>query len=511
MVRGSYHKNGPYQSSGPVHRRTPSLQNLFFLLDAPDAEVKSQTTILTIHTITKMLMSTLIYLSCVLLAVNAADPYPEQNELCLESCALTLSKQTFVGQDASDPTAQACENTLYMQSLYLCARQYCSDGDIEPGRAYLSQLCADDGLSQLPPASIAANLSLEDSQQINSTFKGKKLNHTVIPDDAFFSLSYASTESRAQGRYTSRDFQNAIFIFWGIVLCLAIIARFTSAALAKTRPPKVLANIIRTLQAHVSIPVVFAGQSRPGISRLEGIIILAFAVLSIILCGVQIEAFPQSSIYASFPLQVYGLVGRRLSSLALANIPLIWIFSMRNNPFIWATGWSFATFNQFHRWIARITVLELIAHAIAFTKFEFIKGGTERYVSMYEELWWIMGIVAMVCFSFMMLLSLPVFRHRFYDAFLLAHIVLAIVGFSGVWYHLAQWHAYFNGYLWPVVAVWALERLMRVIRVLVNLFSNTSGLGQASLSWDEPANIVRVDATEIIKKLQPRPGSTYYL
>lgn len=456
-------------------------------------------------------MSILIWLSCLLLLVKAADPYPEQDELCLESCALSLSKQTFIGQDASDPTAQACENTLYLQSLYLCARKYCSNADIEPGRAYLSRLCEDDGLSQLPPASIAANLSLEDSQQINATFKGKKLNRTVIPDDAFFSLSFASTESRAQGRYTNRDFQDAIFIFWGIVLGLATITRFTSTAFNEIRPPKLLARTIRNIQSHISIPVVFAGRSRPGISRLEGLIITAFAILSVILCAVKIEAFPQSSLYASFPLQVYGLVGRRLSNLALANIPLIWIFSMRNNPLIWATGWSFATFNQFHRWIARITVIEIIAHAITFTKFEFIKGGRDRYVSMYEELWWRMGITALVCLSFMLLLSLSEFRYRFYDAFLLAHIVLAIVAFVGIWYHLAQWYAYFNGYLWPVVAVWALERFMRVIRVLVNLCSSTSGLGQATLHWDEPANIVRVDATDIIKKLHPRPGSTYYL
>lgn len=460
---------------------------------------------------TQMLVSGLIWLSFCLLPVRCADPYPEPDELCLASCSLSLSKQTFTGLDASEPTAQACENVLFLQSLYLCAQRFCTEGDIEPGRAFLSSLCVDDGLPRLPPASIAANLSSEDAQKINSTFKGKKLNHTVIPDEEFFDLSYASSQSRAQGRYTNRNYQEAIWIFWGIIIGLATVVHIASSALAGAWPPKALAGAVGTIQAYVSIPLLLPGLSHPSATRLESLIILAFAVLSLVLCGVQIQAFPQSSLYASFPLQVWGLVGRRLSNLALANIPLIWIFSMRNSPLIWATGWSFATFNQFHRWIARITVLELIAHAITFTKFEFIKGGAPRYEIMFEELWWQMGILAMICLSCMLILSMPVIRYRFYDIFLLLHIALAVVAFVGVWYHLEQWHAYFNGYLWPVIAVWVLERFLRLIRVLVVLAFGPGGTGHTSLSWDEAANIVRIDATELVRKLHAQPGSAYYL
>ncbi|KAJ4387208.1 hypothetical protein N0V93_007797 [Gnomoniopsis smithogilvyi] len=460
---------------------------------------------------TDVLFSVLIWLSFSLLPVRCADPYPEPDELCLASCSLSLSKQTFAGKDASDATAQACENDLYLQSLYLCARNFCTEGDIEPGRAFESLLCEDEGLPRLPSASIAANLSIQDAQIINSTFKGKKLNHTVIPDNAFFELSYASTQSRAQGRYTNRDYQSAIWIFWGIVIGLATLVHTASTVLAGAWPPNSLTGAVRTIQAYAGIPRLLPGQSHPSPSRLESIIIVAFVLLSLVLCGVQIQAFPQSSLYASFPLQVWGLVGRRLSSLALANIPVIWIFSMRNSPLIWLTGWSFATFNQFHRWIARLTVFELIAHAIAFTEFEFIKGGAPRYESMFEELWWQMGIVAMICLSCMLVLSMPIIRYKFYDIFLLLHIALAVVSFVGVWYHLEQWHSYFNGYLYPVIAVWVLERLMRLIRVLVVLCFGSGGAGHAALSWDEAANIVRIDATDLIRKLHPQPGSTYYL
>lgn len=454
--------------------------------------------------------SLLVWLSCLLLRVQAGEGYPERSELCLASCDRALAKQTFAGTDASEAEAQPCENTLYQQSLFLCAQRFCTDSDIEPGRAFLSRLCHDDGLPSLPPASFAPNVSLEDAKEINATSKGKNLNHTVIPTEAFFQLSYDSTEHRARGRWTNRDFQNALFIYWGIVLGLAMVVNAASTALAGGWPPKPLAKAAHAVQAHVSIPPLLPGQSHPGVTRLESVVILGFVVLSLVLCGVKIEAFRESTIYASFPLQVWGLVARRFASLALANIPLIWIFSMRNSPLIWMTGWSFATFNQFHRWIARLTVVELIAHGSAYTKFEFIKGGQARYLVMYEKQWWVMGVVALVCFALLLVFSLPVLRYRFYNAFLLAHIVLAVVAFVGAWYHLESWLRTFSAYLWPVVAVWAFERLARFLRVLaISVFAG--GMGKARLSWDEAANIVRIDATDILAKLNPKPGNTYYL
>ncbi|CAN8103031.1 unnamed protein product [Discula destructiva] len=457
-----------------------------------------------------MLSPILIWLSCLLLVVQCAEPYPKPDELCVVACALTLSKQSFSGEAANDTAAQACENTLYIQSMYLCAQEYCPEGDVEPGIAYQSLVCRIDGLPSLPPASIAANVSLQDAKPINATSKGKKLNHTVIATQEFFDLSYNSSEYRARGMYSTWDFQQAIFIYWGIVLGLAIVANLTSTVFAAKWPPKPLAKATHAVQAHVSIPQLLPKQSYPGTTRLEALIILGFSILSIVLCGVKIEAFRESTIYASFELQVWGLVSRRLGNIATAQIPLIWVFSMRNSPLIWATGWSFATFNQFHRWIARITVLELIGHAIAFTKFEFIKGGSARYVSMYSKDWWVWGVVATVAFAFLLVFSIPVLRYRFYNLFLLMHIALAVVAFVGTWYHLETWYKYFNGYLWPVIAVWVLERLLRIVRV-VAISAWAGKMGKASLSWDETANIVRIDATNIMAKLKPKAGEAYYL
>lgn len=108
--------------------------------------------------------------------------------------------------------------------------------------------------------------------------------------------------------------------------------------------------------------------------------------------------------------------------LAIANVPIVWLFGIRNNILIWLTGWSFSTFNSFHRWAARVATIEAIIHSIAYTveaflgmshcfwtmfrsvliavmlirKF-FIDGGSAEYDEEWTQQYWWMG--AIVCTS----------------------------------------------------------------------------------------------------------------
>jgi hypothetical protein len=53
--------------------------------------------------------------------------------------------------------------------------------------------------------------------------------------------------------------------------------------------------------------------------------------------------------------------------MCYSNLPLIWMFSGRNNIFLWATGWDYGTFNLFHRNIARVATLQAIVHSVSYT------------------------------------------------------------------------------------------------------------------------------------------------
>lgn len=60
-------------------------------------------------------------------------------------------------------------------------------------------------------------------------------------------------------------------------------------------------------------------------------------------------------------------IADRTGILSFANFPLIWVFGIRNNLLLWLTGWDFGTYNNFHRWVARISTVQAIVHSVAYT------------------------------------------------------------------------------------------------------------------------------------------------
>jgi len=80
--------------------------------------------------------------------------------------------------------------------------------------------------------------------------------------------------------------------------------------------------------------------------------------------------------WANTRTQLWRYLADRTGVLAIANMTLLWAFAMRNNVLIWLTGWSFATFNQFHRWVARVATIEAILHSIGYTVEAFLGRST---------------------------------------------------------------------------------------------------------------------------------------
>lgn len=65
--------------------------------------------------------------------------------------------------------------------------------------------------------------------------------------------------------------------------------------------------------------------------------------------------------------EIWTYLTDRAGILAVANMPLVWIFAGRNDVFLWLTGWNFGTFNIFHRWVARVLTVQAIIHSIGYT------------------------------------------------------------------------------------------------------------------------------------------------
>lgn len=74
-----------------------------------------------------------------------------------------------------------------------------------------------------------------------------------------------------------------------------------------------------------------------------------------------------STSFNTVELQVIRYVSDRTGIISFANFPMIWLFGMRNNLLMWLTGWDFGTYNNFHRWVARIATLQAIVHSVGYT------------------------------------------------------------------------------------------------------------------------------------------------
>ena len=124
-------------------------------------------------------------------------------------------------------------------------------------------------------------------------------------------------------------------------------------------------------------------------TRVQSLIIVGFVGLNIILSSIRYTSFLQNILYVYALLslkyagggiklrgmtswsreneQILAYVTGRTGFLAVANLPLLWIFAGRNDIFLWLTGWNFGTFNIFHRYVARVVAIEAIIHSIGST------------------------------------------------------------------------------------------------------------------------------------------------
>ncbi|WWD21807.1 hypothetical protein CI109_106295 [Kwoniella shandongensis] len=126
--------------------------------------------------------------------------------------------------------------------------------------------------------------------------------------------------------------------------------------------------------------------------------------------------------------QIARYVADRTGIMSFYNMPLLWALAGRNDVLLWLTGWSY---NSAYTWIER----EILAEEAA------------------EQYWWT-GIIATICMSLLLPLSIRAIRQRFYEFFLISHILLALGSLVGCFYHVKIWDGDYDGWMWACTAIW---------------------------------------------------------
>jgi predicted ferric reductase len=182
----------------------------------------------------------------------------------------------------------------------------------------------------------------------------------------------------------------------------------------------------------------------------------------------------------------------RTGTLAVMNMVPLFILAGRNNPLIPLLGISYDNFNLLHRWFGRICAAEAIAHFGGFLAADYYKEGwaaTLESLGSPTNTVTLTGLTAISAFLVINIQAMAVIRHAFYEFFLHFHICLVVTAIIGLWYHLDETPAQ-KTYLFIAIAVWGVERFIRVMRIV---YRNFGGRGNSRASVELlPGNAIRV-------------------
>ncbi|KIV87953.1 hypothetical protein PV10_09231 [Exophiala mesophila] len=458
---------------------------------------------------------------------------------CVDGVRTVIADFVFTGGEDGDYWGNLCANNLSTLSMWSAAKKYCTPDEISAGNQLLGGYCTEYGGVELIPYSdvsplltdsFFANLPIVDYSDINESVVW---DHAILMSRDLYAASYRTITVFEESYLLDSKYGWGVYGFWGALLIVGMAHNLSSYLLssrlykgsgdvegkgtsANHKPAfGPLGTVNHWVRANLIIPTAFGTHHRRLLwwcnipTRMETLVVLSYWFLNLVLCAVSYYIFTPN-LYYSPAQQRWRYIADRTGVLSYANLPVLWMFSGRNNVFLWLTGWSFQTFNIFHRHVARIATILAIIHSICYTGLEW-----DYLAADWAEKYWYMGGMATVTMSFLLLFSSVWLRKRAYEIFLLIHIVMSVLTLVGLWYHTEIWDGEYDPYIWPPVAIWSVDRLARLVRILCcNLrvkFSGQVSATQALVTYHTEANLLKIEITPVSHLFKPGAGQHYYL
>ncbi|KAL4880664.1 ferric reductase like transmembrane component-domain-containing protein [Aspergillus karnatakaensis] len=215
--------------------------------------------------------------------------------------------------------------------------------------------------------------------------------------------------------------------------------------------------------ARHNVPYLWNTAMRP--TREQAFFLAYILIINVVLCSVGIESARDSTWYKDREREIVFYVSNRAGYLSFANIPLLVLYSSRNNVLLWVTNWSHSTYLLLHRWIAMIAVIEACLHSTIYLQ---VYDSDGNHTSESQLPYWFWGIIATLSMSVMVPASILPIRQKFYELFLAWHVfffLLAMIGcFLHIWYRYA-WQWGYENWIYIAFAIWGFDRVLRILRI----------------------------------------------
>ncbi|EGW35515.1 uncharacterized protein SPAPADRAFT_64626 [Spathaspora passalidarum NRRL Y-27907] len=260
----------------------------------------------------------------------------------------------------------------------------------------------------------------------------------------------------------------AIFGFWLVVLIIHAVSHWS-----KILFPGFIRNstgpITNFWRRFVFMPALIGkrkSQSMPGFvifdslipARFDMIAISIFYILTLIFHTINMDGVANDPVFGSKYEAELRYVADRTGIVGTMIMPLVFLFSGRNNFLQWVCGINQATFLCYHRHIARVMFILVVIHSVVYTVAQ-----KSVYSSSIVEPWFYWGVIGTIVGGVMLMQSILYLRRHWYECFLIVHILLAVFWIVGTWIHIIDFG--YGDLLYPCIAVWCFDRLIRICRL----------------------------------------------
>ncbi|KAK4508418.1 hypothetical protein PRZ48_002156 [Zasmidium cellare] len=249
---------------------------------------------------------------------------------------------------------------------------------------------------------------------------------------------------------------------------------------------------------------------RPIVFPTIGVCVLVFAALAFVLLY---SFVPQSLYWSSIQFGSPPLAVRS-GMIAVAMLPWIVALSMKANFISVLTGIGHERLNVLHRWLAYIFMILSIIHTVPFYVTPvWDEGGLavfHRLLKQQQSGAYIYGtgIAALVPTLFICVHSFGPIRRKFYEAFVVVHVPVAIVLLAMMFWHCHNYLTSWN-YLFATMAIWLASYAFRLFYLnWANPWRMSFCIGEEAAVTVLHENAVKVT---IPTQVRWKPGQYIYL
>ncbi|KAF2841328.1 hypothetical protein M501DRAFT_989858 [Patellaria atrata CBS 101060] len=417
------------------------------------------------------------------------------------SCTSTEHGHSHHGSGPTSPECYASDSA-YLTTLAYCIKSNCDPAKVPTWKRekyWATKVISGASVAPKWDYSRALEEIIEEPTVEYNSSSGAVLNETMLVPMASYDMNYKFNVmfdhiEMLQARYVIV----IVVVGFGTPILFTLLARlpFMTTAIDKIQPYLVYPSIFRGY--HVR-PLPWLLGNAPTVG--QALYIVMFFILNLILGAVNYDSTQPHPWYFPPKEELLAYIGYRTGHIGYALLPLLILFSGRNNFLLWITDWSHSTYLLLHRWVARIFAIHAIVHSITLL---ITYTGTGSYPTESTQPYWLWGIVATVLTCAMLVFSHLYFRRLAYEAFLILHILMAVFVIAGCWYHvILKWgYNFYDNWLFAACAVWFFDRLVRVLRIAKN------GVRRAIVT-DVGEHHVRIDVPDV--RWASMPGHVAYV